>query len=85
MPANDPLPAPKAPPGSAAAGESGNLFAGKPLSRRGPARKRRPAPELVAARVLCNQLRRKRVSAEKKRIVHLICLNLLTILKHRPQ
>jgi hypothetical protein len=34
--------------------------------------------------VLCNQLRRKRVSAEKKRIVHLICLNLLAVLKRRP-
>jgi len=33
--------------------------------------------------VLCNQLRRKRASAEKKRIVHLICLNLLAVLKRR--
>ena len=48
-------------------------------------RKARGAPELAAARVLCRQLARKRVSAEKKRIVHLICLNLLTILKRRSQ
>jgi hypothetical protein len=33
--------------------------------------------------VLCNQLRRKRDSAEKKRIVHLICMNLLAVLKRR--
>jgi len=45
--------------------------------------KRRLAPELALARVLCNQLRRKRLSTEKKRIVHLICLNLLAVLK-RP-
>jgi hypothetical protein len=62
-----------------------DLFAGKPGSRFDPDAKRRLAPELTAARVLCHQLRRKRVSAEKKRIVHLICLNLLTILKRRSQ
>ena len=62
---------------------SGELFAGKPLPRRNPAAKRSLAPELTAARVLCNQLRRKRASAEKKRIVHLICLNLLAVLKRR--
>ena len=74
--------------------ESGDLFAAKPVSRfRAAAKrrlaiqriKRRLAPELAAARVLCRQLRRKRVSAEKKRLVHLICLNLLAILKRRSQ
>jgi hypothetical protein len=70
----------------AAAWESGGLFAGKPPGARGMAMRRKPAPELLAARVLCNQLKRKRVSAEKKRLVHLICLNLLAILKRRsPQ
>lgn len=64
------------------AGESGSLFTEKPALRGRPA-KRRLAPELALARVLCNQLRRKRVSTEKKRIVHLICLNLLAVLK-RP-
>jgi hypothetical protein len=49
------------------------------------AKRGRAAPELAAARVLCNQLKRKRVSAEKKRIIHLICLNLLAILKRRSQ
>jgi len=68
-----------------ASGESGSLFSGKPARSRAALR-RKAAPELVAARMLCNQLKRKRVSAEKKRLVHLICLNLLTILKRRsPQ
>ena len=65
------------------AGESGSLFTGKAVFSRSPAAKRRLAPELAAARVLCNQLRRKRASAEKRRIVHLICLNLLAVLKRR--
>lgn len=64
-------------------GASGSLFATQPTHER-KARNRR-APELTAARVLCRQLARKRVSAEKKRIVHLICLNLLAILKRRSQ
>jgi hypothetical protein len=62
-----------------------DLFAGKPGSRSSPGAKRRLAPELTAARVLCRQLGRKRVSAKKKRIVHLICLNLLAILRRRSQ
>jgi phenylpyruvate tautomerase PptA (4-oxalocrotonate tautomerase family) len=68
-----------------AAGESDDLFAGKSITRRSPAAKRRLAPELTAARVLCNQLRRKRASAEKKRIAHLICMNLLAILNRPSQ
>jgi hypothetical protein len=48
-------------------------------------RKTRPAPELAAARVLSRQLPRKRVSAEKKRIIHLICLNLVALLKRRSE
>ena len=65
------------------AGESGSLFSGEAALSRSAAARRRLAPELTAARVLCNQLRRKRASAEKKRIVHLICLNLLAVLKRR--
>jgi hypothetical protein len=62
-----------------------DLFGGKPSSRFGPGAKGRLAPELTAARVLCRQLGRKRVSAERKRIAHLICLNLVAILKRRSQ
>ena len=65
--------------------ESGDLFAGKPLPRRSPVTRRRLAPELTAARVLCHQLRRKQAPPDKKRIAHLICLNLLAILKRRSQ
>jgi hypothetical protein len=64
-----------------AAGESGSLFGASPLP--GSPKRRKPAPELIAARALCHQLKRKRVSAEKKRLVHLICLNLLSILRRR--
>ena len=65
--------------------ESGDLFERKPVPRRSLATRRSLAPELTAARVLCNQLRRKRALPEKKRIVHLICLNLLAILNRPPQ
>ena len=71
--------------GSSVGAESGDLFAAKPIPRRGPAIRRSRAPELTAARVLCNQLRRKRALPEKKRIVHLICLNLLAILNRPSQ
>lgn len=64
---------------------AGDLFASRPAPAL-KARNRGTAPELAAARVLCHQLKRKRVSAEKKRIIHLICLNLVAILKRRsPQ
>jgi len=65
--------------------ESGDLFAGNPVLKRSPGAKRRLAPELTAARVLCHQLRRKRALPEKKRIVHLICLNLLAVLNRPSQ
>ena len=66
------------------AGRSPDLFSPRPAPA-ARTRKIRAAPELAAARVLCNQLKRKRVSAEKKRIIHLICLNLVAILKRRSQ
>ena len=71
-------------PGSASV-ESGDLFAGKPVVKRSPVPRHRLAPELTAARVLCHQLRRKRALPEKKRIVHLICLNLLAVLNRPSQ
>jgi hypothetical protein len=64
---------------------SGSLFAEKRLPRRNPLFKRRTAPELQAARVLCHQLRNKRTRLDKERLVHLICLNLKAILRHRSQ
>jgi len=65
--------------------ESGDLFAGKPILKRSPAAKRRLAPELTAARVLCRQLARKEARLEKQRIAHLICLNLRAILNRPSQ
>ena len=67
------------------AGESGDLFGEKPASRRGPAIRRKAAPELRVARALCRQLLRKQASPEKKRIAHLICLNLVSMLKQSSQ
>ena len=63
-----------------ATGASGDLFGETPIRGQGAAIKRRPLPELATARVLCRQLRHKQARPEKKRIVHLICLNLLSLL-----
>ena len=64
------------------AGESGDLFGEMPIPRRDAATKRSFAPALRTARVLCRQLPRKRARPDKQRIAHLICLNLLSVLKH---
>lgn len=68
-----------------AAGESGDLFGDTPLP--GQDRSIKPAfvPELKTARVLCRQLRRKQARPDKQRIAHLICLNLLSMLRHDSQ
>jgi hypothetical protein len=63
--------------------KSGNLFAEKPISRRNSIIRRRLAPELERARALCGQLRNKPARPDKERLVHLICLNLQAVLKHR--
>ena len=47
--------------------------------------KRRLAPALTMARVLCRQLRHKQARLDKKRIAHLICLNLLSMLRDVSQ
>jgi len=65
--------------------EHRDLFSARPAAAARPRRSSKPAPELTAARVLSRQLPRKRVSAEKKRIIHLICLNLVALLKRRSQ
>jgi hypothetical protein len=64
------------------AGESGDLFGKIPASRGSPVAKGRLPPELIAARALCHQLRRTRAPQDKQRIAHLICLNLLSMLRH---
>jgi hypothetical protein len=66
-------------------GESGDLFGEAPIPRRDVARRRKPAPALKTARVLCRQLRQNKPRHDKQRIAHLICLNLLSMLKHSPQ
>ena len=40
--------------------------------------------ELRTARVLSRALRRQTTRREKRRIAHLICLNLITMLRQRP-
>jgi hypothetical protein len=65
-------------------GQHQDLFSHRPAPA-ARARKSRAAPELAAARVLSRQLPRKRVSADKKRIIHLICLNLVALLKRRSE
>lgn len=64
--------------------ESGDLFGGNPVLRPNLVVKHKPAPELTAARVLCRQLRREQSRPDKQRIAHLICLNLLSMLRQHP-
>ena len=68
-----------------ASGESGDLFGDTPI--RGRERLIKPgfAPELTTARVLCRQLRHRQARPDKRRIAHLICLNLLSMLRHDSQ
>lgn len=68
-----------------ATGESGDLFGETPILRRDPVIKRGFAPALTTARVLCRQLRHKQARPDKKRIAHLICLNLLSMLRYDSQ
>lgn len=68
-----------------ATGKFGDLFGEGLLRGNGPVIERRPPPELTMARMLCRQLKHKQTHADKKRIVHLICLNLQTMLRHGSQ
>ena len=63
-------------------GTSGDLFGKTAFSRRDPAIKAKLPPQLATARVLCRQLRRQQAPRDKQRIAHLICLNLLSMLRH---
>ncbi len=65
--------------------ESGDLFGEQPMPWHGLAIKRKLAPELIAARTLCRQLRNNQSRPAKQRIAHLICLNLLSMLRHELQ
>jgi hypothetical protein len=66
-------------------GESGDLFGEMPIPRRDAVTKRSFAPALTTARVLCRQLRRRQARPDKQRIAHLICLNLLSMLKQNSR
>jgi len=66
-------------------GKSGDLFGEVPIPRRHAVNKRSFAPAIKTARALCRELRRRQPRADKQRIAHLICLNLLSMLKHSPQ
>jgi hypothetical protein len=68
-----------------ATGESGDLFGDAPVFGRDRLIRHRSEPELARARILCRQLRHKQARPDKKRIAHLICLNLLSILKQDSQ
>ena len=61
--------------------ESGDLFGETPIPRRDVVSRRGLAPALTTARVLCRQLRQNRARPDKRRIAHLICLNLLSMLR----
>jgi len=66
---------------TAASNEPRDLFGNSPIPRDVPVIKRAVSPELTAARSLCRQLRRIPAARDKQRIAHLICLNLLSMLR----
>jgi len=68
-----------------ATGESGDFFGETPVPGRDPVIERSLAPALKTARVLCRRLRHNQARPDKQRIAHLICLNLLSMLKHDSQ
>jgi hypothetical protein len=68
---------------TAPSNESCDLFGKTPLPRAAPATRRTASPELTAARSLCRQLRRIHAPRDKQRIAHLICLNLVSMLRHK--
>ena len=68
-----------------AAGESGDLFGDTVIAAPGWLLMPSAAPALKTARVLCRQLQRKQARPDKMRIAHLICLSLLSMLRHDAQ
>ena len=61
--------------------EAGDLFGRMPIHRGAPVVKGSLPSEMIAARALCRQLRHTRAPRDKQRIAHLICLNLLSMLR----
>ena len=61
----------------------GDLFGNASGQRARTAAHRRQPLELKVAGALCRQLRRRSARHEKQRIAHLICLNLVALLKSR--
>jgi hypothetical protein len=62
---------------------SPDLFGDSPVRlARHPMTRHREPPELKAARALSAQLRHKRNRREKRQVAHLICLNLISMLRH---
>ena len=61
---------------------SSDLFGSSLCARGKPLIPRRQPLELKVADALCRQMRRKPARPEKQRIAHLICLNLVSMLKH---
>lgn len=68
-----------------AGGSSGDLFGDTPVPVRNQAILPRFSTGLTRARVLCRRLRRERARADKMRVAHLICLNLLSMLRRAQQ
>ena len=62
--------------------QSADLFETAPPARCEPAVKRSLPLELRVAGALCRQIRRRQAPRDKQRIAHLICLNLLSMLRH---
>ena len=61
---------------------SRDLFGESPIRlRRNPITVPREPAELKAARVLAAQMRHKRTRRDKRQVAHLICLNLISMLR----
>jgi hypothetical protein len=63
-----------------------DLFGERPVRLpRNPIALAAEPPELKAAKALAAQMGKKRSRRDKKQVAHLICLNLISMLKHRPK
>ncbi len=62
--------------------ESTDLFGESPVRlRRRPIALSKEPPELKAAKALAAQLRHKRSRRDKQQVAHMICMNLISMLK----